>query len=434
MRKIVMIALVVAAAVGAAAYFGLFSREQAAVAAGRGGATGRPGGGFGQGGGPGGGFGARPPMTVELGKVGRGPIAAKLTVVGNLIGQATVDVVPRTPGRLTSINVQLGDRVNQGQLLARIEDRELVEQVRQAEASEKVAQATIRQREADLTLAQTSVERSRNLYSRQLLPRQTLDDAEARYQAAVAQLDLARAQLAQNDARLQELKINLGNTLITSPVTGFVSKRTVDPGAWVSQQAPIVSVVAINTMRMVSNIVERDLRLVNTGDPAIVEVDAYPGEQFTGRIARVAPVLDPATRTAEMEVEIPNKDNRLKPGMYARVGLTVEERPNALLVPRPAVVDYEGRRGVWMPTEDRKARFVPVELGLEESDRVEIQKGLNEGDQIVVNGAASLRADDTLVLAGQQQGQGGPGGERSDAQGGRGRQRPGNGAGTPPRQ
>ncbi|MCA1586498.1 MAG: efflux RND transporter periplasmic adaptor subunit [Acidobacteria bacterium] len=411
MRKIVIFVLVVAVAVGAAVYFGLFSREQAAAAAGRGapgGAPGRqgaPGGGGGGFGGPGGGMAQfRPPMSVEVGKVSREKISSTMTVVGNLIGQATVEVVPRTAGRLVSINVRLGDPVTQGQMLAKIEDNEIIEQVRQAEAAQNVALATIRQREADLALAQTNVERSRNLFGRQLLPRQTLDDAEARYQAAMAQLDLARAQLAQNDARLQELKINLANTRVTSPVTGFVSKRAVDPGAWVSQQVPIASVVAIATLRLVSNIVERDLTAVNVGDPAIVEVDAYPGEKFSGRIARVSPVLDPATRTAEMEVEVPNRDNRLKPGMYARVALTVDERADALVVPRPAVVDFEGKRGVWTPSDDNKARFVPVELGMEAPERVEVIKGLKEGDQVVVVGAASLRTNDTLMIPGRERG------------------------------
>jgi RND family efflux transporter MFP subunit len=407
MRKIAMIVLAVAVAGSAAVYFGLFSRERPAAAAGtgpggQGARRGGQGGGFGgpgQGGMMGGGI--RPPMSVELGTASRQTITSSMTVVGNLIGQATVDVVPKTGGRLTAVNVRLGDPVSQGQLIAKIEDNEIVEQVRQSEAAEKVAQATIRQREADLALAQTNVERSRNLFARQLLPRQTLDDSEARYQAAVAQLDLARATLAQTDARLQELKITLTNTRVTSPVTGFVAKRLVDPGAWVSQQAPVVSVVAISTLRLVSNIVERDLRVVNVGDSAEVEVDAYPGEKFAGRIARVAPVLDPATRTAEMEVEVPNRGNRLKPGMYARVSLLVDERKNALVVPRPAVVDYDGKRGVWTVTGDNKAQFVPVELGMEAPERIEVRSGLKEGDQIVVVGAASLRADDTLMISGQ---------------------------------
>lgn len=408
MRKIVIVALVVAAAVAAAFYVGLFSRERTASAQGPGGqrAAGtqghRPAGGGPPGpGGFGGGGGARPPITVELGKVSRGTIGAELTVVGNLIGQSTVEVVPKTGGRLVSVNVRLGDSVVQGRQVAKIEDREIVEQVNQAEASHQVAQATIRQREADLSLASTSLERSRNLFGRQLLPKQTLEDAEARYQAANAQLDLARAQLAQSEARLQELKINLAYTSVTSPVTGFVAKRHVDPGAWVSQSAPIVSVVAIGTLRLVANVVERDLRFVTIGDPAAVEVDAYPGEKFPGRIGHVAPVLDPATRTAEMEVEVPNRDNRLKPGMYARVDLTVDERKNALVLPRTALVDYEGRRGVWRLNEANKARFVPVEVGLEASEQVEIESGLSEGDAVVTTGAASLRADDTLLVAGQ---------------------------------
>jgi RND family efflux transporter MFP subunit len=156
--------------------------------------------------------------------------------------------------------VRLGDRVTRGQRLARIEDFEIREQVKQAQAAQEVSAATIRQREADLQLAQTNVERSRNLYQRQLLPKQTLDDNEARYQSALASVDLAKAQSSQSNARLDELRINLDNTIITSPVNGFVSRRTVDPGAFVSQNAPVVDVVDISTVRLVANVVEKDLK------------------------------------------------------------------------------------------------------------------------------------------------------------------------------
>jgi len=335
----------------------------------------------------------------------------------------TVDVVPRTGGRLVSVNVQLGDAVRRNQLLAKIEDFEIVEQVKQAEASLEVARATIRQREADLKVAELNFARSKNLFERQLLAKQALDDAESRYLSAEAQIDLSKAQSNQTAARLEELQINLGNTRITSPVDGFVGRRNADPGAWVSQQAPIVSVVDISRLRMIANVVERDLRLVNVGDPAQVEVDAYPGETFRGRIARVSPVLDPATRTATMEVEIVNSDNRLRPGMYARVLLLVEERKGTMLVPKGAVVDFEGKRGVWMTNEDNKARFVAVKLGIEDTTRLEILDGLKAGDSIVTEGAASVRNGDTLVLAGQPGG--GPGGTGGGA-GGNGR-RPGGG-------
>src|SRR5262249_49207509 len=209
--------------------------------------------------------------------------------------------VPKVAGRLESVSVRLGDRVSRGQVLAKIEDHELQEQVHQAQASYEVSAATIRQREADLRLAQTNLHPSKNLYDRQLMPKQTYDGTEARYQAAAAQLDLAKAQHAQAQARLDELKINVANTAITSSVSGFIGKRALDPGAWVTPNSSFISVVDIALVRLVANIVEKDLGRINSGMKADVIVDAYPGEHFTGRIAHVAPVLDPATRTAQIE-------------------------------------------------------------------------------------------------------------------------------------
>jgi len=295
MKKIVVVVVVlIAALAGVAVYSGMFSGEPAegaaGAAAGRGGAGRQGGGGGGNFGG--GGFGAnRPPMTVETATAHRGTIMEELVVVGNLVGDATVAVVPRAAGRLQDISVRLGDRVTRGQRIAKIEDFELQEQVKQQEAALEVSRATIRQREADLQLAETNAERSRNLFARQLLPKQTLDDTEARYQSAVAQLDLARAQNTQSTARLDELRINLQNTIIVSPVNGFVARRAVDPGAFVGQNAPVVDVVDITRVRLVANIVEKDLDQLETGDETQVEVDAFPGEMFMGRIARIAPVL-----------------------------------------------------------------------------------------------------------------------------------------------
>jgi RND family efflux transporter MFP subunit len=410
MRKLVIIAVIVIVALaGVAFYSGMFSDEPGAQAAGpdaaaAGGQSGRGGRGGFAGGFAGGGFaGARAPLTVELGQVTRAVLSDQITVVGNLVGDATVSVAPRTAGRLEEISVRLGDRVARGQRIAKIEDYELVEQVKQAEAAQEVSLATIRQREADLKLAQTNVERNRDLFKRQLLPKQTLDDNEARYQAAIAQLDLARAQNMQAQARLEELRIALGNTVITSPVNGFVAKRGVDPGAFVSQNAPIVEVVDITRVRLVANVVEKDLRQLTAGNPTIVQVDAYPGETFTGRIARVSPVLDPTTRTAPIEIEIPNRDFRLKPGMYARVGITTGSKKDALVVPANAVVDLGGRRGVFLPRNDT-AVFRVVQVGLEQQTLVEVLGGLTENEQVITTGAAALRDGDRIVLQGQSSG------------------------------
>ena len=403
MKKLVIIVGVVALLAGAAYYAGMFNRESAQAAeqatAGQGGRGGQ------RGGGPGGRGGFGGPMTVEVAVARRQAVKQELTVVGNLIGDTTVAVVPRAAGRLEQVLVQLGDRVSRGQRIAKIEDQELQEQIRQAEAAMEVASATIRQREADLQLARTNVERSRSLFERQLLPKQTLDDNEARYQSAVAALDLARAQNTQSNARLEELRVNMTNTVITSPVNGFVARRAADPGAFVSQNAPVVDVVDISSVRLVVNVVEKDLKIIRVGDATEVEVDAFPGEKFSGRIARLAPVLDPATRTFPIEIEIPNPSFRLKPGMYARVAITTGENENAIVVPTNAVVDAGGgRRGVFLAQADNTALLRPVEVGIEKDDLTEILSGVAAGDRIVTTGAAGLRDGQRFLLQGEAQG------------------------------
>lgn len=344
---------------------------------------------------------ARQPLTVGMTAATRQPLQEVVQVVGSLIGAATVEVVPQAGGRLLSIGVRLGDPVSRGQRIATLDDRELREQLRQAEGSFEVAQATIRQRDADLSFAKTNLDRSRSLFERNLLPQQTLDDGEARYQSAQAQLDLARAQLTQASARLDELRITLANTVITSPVDGFVGRRYVDPGAFVSTNAPVVQVVDISLVRLVVNLIERDLRRVLVGASGVVDVDAFPGEQFQGRVARISPVLDPATRTAEMEIEIPNPTKRLKPGMYARVSLTTSSKTEALVVPKSAIADVGGRRGVYLVV-DGKAVFRPVTVGIEDADRIEITDGLTAGEQVISIGTSSVRDGDPVLLEGQQ--------------------------------
>jgi HlyD family secretion protein len=420
MRKILIGAVIVGVALAGVLYYRSSRSASATEAAGAGteggGGGGRGGGNFGGGGGGfgGGGFGGgfpgggggfrgggggRGPMVVELAAAKRASMSQEVRVVGNLIGEATVAVAPRTAGRLQDVFVRLGDRVSRGQRIAKIEDFEIVEQVKQQEAAQEVAAATIRQREADLKLAETNVERSRNLFQRQLLPKQTLDDNEARYQAAVAQIDLARAQSTQSKARLDELRINLANTVIVSPVNGFVAKRSVDPGAFVSQNAPVVDVVDISRVRLVVNVVERDLKELKAGAAAKVEVDAFPGEMFQGRIARVAPVLDPATRTAPIEIEIPNSEFRLKPGMYARVGITTDVKKDSLVIPLNAVADLGGRRGIFQHVNG-VAIFRTVELGTETAEFVEVLGGLTEGEQVITTGTRALRDGDRIQLAG----------------------------------
>ncbi|MBP8274822.1 MAG: efflux RND transporter periplasmic adaptor subunit, partial [Acidobacteria bacterium] len=143
------------------------------------------------------------------------------------------------------------------------------------------------------------------------------------------------------------------------------------------------------------------------GIAAEVTTDVFPGEKFSGKVSRVAPVFDSATRTATMEIEVPNPGFRLKPGMYARVQLTVDRRPDALTVPRAAVVDLEGKRGVYLIDDGNVAKFSPVRTGLQDAERVEILEGLNDGQRVITTGAMALRNGDKVQLVGGRGGRGG---------------------------
>jgi len=411
MRTILIVAALVTVSVGGTMYYRFVGAGASAATTVGAGGSGR-GGGMGRGGrgGP------RQPMTVETAQASRRDMVAYVTVVGNLIGQSTVDVVPRVAGRLESIGVQLGDRVTRGQVVAKIEDREIRQQISQAEAGLAVNQANVSQRENDVRVRQTTLDRTREMFERGLTAKQNLEDAEAQFNAAQSQVLVARSQQAQTAARIDELKITLSNTSVASPVDGFVSRRNLDVGAFAGANTVILSVVDIATVRLVANLVEKDFKRVQAGVEAQVEVDAFPGEYFRGQVSRVAPVFDPATRTATMEIEVPNPGFRLKPGMYARVRLTVERRPNTLTVPRNALVDSEGRRGIFLLDGDT-ARFQSVTTGLQDAELVEVLDGLADGQQVVTTGALALRDGDRVLFASEAGGRPGRPGGRGGSEG-----------------
>jgi len=397
-RKVLLILAIAAVGSGGAWYYrSLSSDAEAAPAAGvgagaraggSGGSTGRAGSGAGAG---------RSMMTVELAPVTRQEVVDYITVVGNLVGEATVDIVPRVAGRIESIPVKLGDRVAKGQLITKIEDREIREQINQAQATLDVNKANVAQRENEVQLQQIALDRAKTSFEKGLTARQTLEDAEARYNAAISQLNVAKAQQSQTQFRIDELKITMSNTSVVAPNAGFVSRRMLDAGAFANANTVLLTIVDIDSVRLVANLVEKGFKKVVPGVEAKVQVDTFPGEDFNGRVSRVAPVFDPATRTAQMEIEVPNPGFRLKPGMYARVRLTLERRPNALTVPRNAVVDLEGKRGVFLVNEG-VAKFIEVGTGLTDGERMEILSGIDENQRVITTGALALRDGDRVAL------------------------------------
>ena len=392
-RSLLAVGLVALGAAGAVLYQQVLAPDTVQTSQ-RGG--GRPGGPPGRGGFGRGGFGPQP-LLVDTAKVQRADVAEELEIVGNLVGAASIEVAPKVNGRLSEVRVRIGDRVGRGQAVARVEDDELRQQVSQAEAAYAVAQATVRQREADLTLARTNRERTRSLFDRELLSRQELDDAEAQFQASTAQLDLARAQFDEASARLEELRINLENTVMLSPVNGFVGRRYLDPGAFVTQASAVVSIVDIRLVRLVANLVERDLRLRRGG---------RHGPDRGGRLSRrvVRPVRSPASRRCSTRPpgrprsrsRSPTPTSVSSPACMPAMHLGIGSKADALVVPREAIVlRRNNARGVFVtdPTAERPtARFVTLAVGFEDDRHVEALDGVAEGDVLVTTGAAGAAA------------------------------------------
>jgi RND family efflux transporter MFP subunit len=306
-------------------------------------------------------------------------------------------------GYVQRIYVDRGDHVERGQLLATIRPSELPEQVNQAR--EQFGQS-----EAQYKLQSQNVERARQLYARGLISKAELDNAEAQLSVATAARGASRAGLGAVSTRLQE-------TSIVAPFGGWVTKRYVDPGALV-QPGPtqnILQLMRVEKVRVFVNVLEKDVPQIRTGLHAHVSVDALPGRHFDGTVARFAPALDPATRTLEVEVQIPNPEERgpagnvdrpLKPGMYGHAALSIGVHPKSIVLPVDAVVTEEDARSAFVvdltdPAAPRplgKARRVPVEVGFDGGDWLEIAKGLRAEDWVIVQGI-DLVSDGATVAA-----------------------------------
>src|SRR5262245_50846330 len=335
--------------------------------------------------------------TVEVSKVRLGPLNEKVLLVGALKPVAQVDVVSKMTGRIDQLQAEIGDLVQKGTLIAKVDEDEVRQQVNRAAAALDVAKASLSQKQTDLEILKKELDRTIELHENQLIPRRDLDTAEARYRGAIAQETLAKAQIDQAQAELRELRVRLDNTRILAPISGLVGKRHLDNGALVNPSMPVVSLVDLSTMVMEINAPEKDLVKIRAGLEAGIVLDAFPNQTFKGRVIRLSPILDPATRTGSVEVEVPNPKMMLKAEMFARVELDLGTRHNTLLIPREALVSHEQQRGVFKLQEDI-ARFQAIDAGVIQGGEVEVIGGLKEGESVITLGVNLVKNGDKVRL------------------------------------
>lgn len=184
---------------------------------------------------------------------------------------------------------------------------------------------------------------------------------------------------------------------VESPIDGMVGRVYVDVGTSVSPQTPVGLVVDMDSVKVKINVVEKDLPRIKKGQAAKATLDAYPGETFDGVVEKVSPVVDLTSRTALIEVRIPNTGHRLKPGMFARLNILVDTKEDVLIIPRDALIKENSSHYVFV-IRDTKAYRRKIEIGLHENNKFEAVKGLSEGELVVTMGNARLKEDDTIVL------------------------------------
>jgi RND family efflux transporter MFP subunit len=349
--------------------------------------------------------------------VQRETVANSLSIAGQFMPYQNVELHAKVAGYIKNIYVDIGDRVHQGQVLAVLEIPEMMAEVdaskaavHRAEEEIQRARSEVSRAEADNVALHANAERLVNTDKVRpgLIAQQELDDATAKDRASQAQVDAAKSTLAAAQQQLQVAKADqqhytaLGDyARITAPYDGVVTWRFSDTGSLVqagtsnNSGQPVVTLAQVNVLRLRIPVPESLAAKVRLGDSADVHVQAT-GEHFSGKVARFTDALDPSTRTMQVEIDVPNPNYHLQPGMYADVILLANSRPDALTIPITAVVRSDNKTSVLVVDSQDRVQVREVRLGVESPNRAEVLGGLREGERVIVGNLGSYQAGEVV--------------------------------------
>ena len=358
-------------------------------------------------------------LDVEVVSPARRDVARTISLPASIEADQQATLYSKVSGYLESIAVDIGDRVSQGQLLAKIDVPEISDQLREGEAELAAAQADRSMAEAELASAGAKSRLQALTFERleavrtaepDVVSRQDVDEAKAQSDMAAASVKETESQILQIDSRIQQLEAAkqrletlLGFAEIRAPFDGIVTDRFVDPGALLQAATSsdsvqkIVTVAKVDKVRVAIDVPESEAPYVRVSSAATVTVDAMPGKQFQGSVSRFSRSLNPATRTMRAEIDLPNTDGLLLPGMFGRATLTLATRADAVTVPAEAL-HAEGDRSFVYEVIGGRARRVDVETAPGDGIDVEITGGLNGSERVIVAAREPL-SDGTAVNA-----------------------------------
>ncbi len=303
-----------------------------------------------------------PAMPVKTAQVKVGTVVNEISAVGSLIANESVMVRPEVAGRVEAILFSEGRAVAKGARLIELDS---------AETQAQLAGST-----SDVRLAQSRADRAEELFKKNFISQQALDDAREAYR--------------KSSARRREDEVRLAKMEVRAPFAGITGLRLISPGAYVKAGEDLVRLDAIDVVKLDFRIPEVYIAQIRKDQQVQVRVDAFPGQQFTGQVYAVDTALDDKTRTVMLRARIPNPGARLRPGMFARVGLPLSAREKAILIPEQALVPRGGKNFAFRVI-DGKAVLTPVEIGSRNPGEVEIVKGLNASDVVVTDGQLKLQ-------------------------------------------
>lgn len=315
-------------------------------------------------------------VAVETAPIRRAVIRNVAEFTGDLLARSEFIVAPKVAGRLVKLYVDIGDSIENDQLIAVLDDEEYNQQVEQAKAELEVAKASIEESRSIMDTAQRELDRVETLRAKKIASESELDESRSQFRTAQSRYKVSLAQVAQKEAALKTAEVRESYTKIHASWTGgsdtrLIGERFADTGAMLKANDPIVSVVDIAHLTAVIYVTERDYAQVKVGQKVDVSCDAYPNRPFVGEVIRVAPLVKQTSREARVEVKVDNSEKMLRPGMFIQARIELARHENATVVPEAAIVKRQNEAGVFLPA-GKKAKFVPVKAGFREGLLVEV--------------------------------------------------------------
>ncbi len=343
----------------------------------------------------------------------RSPISTTLSIAGEFLPYQEVELHAKVAGYIRNINVDIGDRVHTGQVVAVLEIPELSAQVEGASAGVRHSQEEITRAQNDVSRAEADEAAVHAAATRLkqasdarpgLIAEQELDDAIAKDRSGAAQVDAAKSALSASRQQLQVSQADRQHyaalseySRITAPFDGVVTWRYADTGSLIQagtsnvSSMPVVKLAQVNVLRLRIPVPESLAASVHDGELADIRVQAAD-EHFSGKVIRSTDSLDRSTRTMQVEIDVPNKDYKLTPGMYANVSLRVQNDPNALTIPLQAINRGADKTTVLLVDSQNQVAERQIQTGIEGSNRVQVLAGLNEGDRVIVGNLGEYRS------------------------------------------